>query len=98
MQELPTPRGMSTLSAELMTDRTNNAANRPGRENSTDNMALAITTAPSAIMANTYTRPATGRFIETSPRSSALKAAATTARSVSRPGSAPKCSIHRRLT
>ena len=53
MQELPTPSGMSTFSAEVTTDSTSSAAKSPGRENCTDDSALAITTAPSAIIANT---------------------------------------------
>jgi hypothetical protein len=53
MQELPTPSGILTFRAELMTDTTNSAAKSPGRENCTDHKELAITTAPSAIMAYT---------------------------------------------
>ena len=33
MQELPAPSGMSTFSAELMTDSTSKAAKSPGRGN-----------------------------------------------------------------
>jgi hypothetical protein len=51
MQELPAPSGMSTLRAELMTDNTSRAANSPGLESSSDHNALAMTTAPRAIMA-----------------------------------------------
>ena len=53
MQELPTPSGMSTFSAEVMTDSTSKAAKSPGRGNCTDHKELAITTAPSAIIAYT---------------------------------------------
>ena len=53
MQEVPTPSGMSTFSAELMTDSTNKAAKSPGRGNCSDDKAVAITTAPRAITAYT---------------------------------------------
>ena len=53
MQELPAPNGMSTFSAELMTDSTSNAAKSPGRGNCSDDKAVAISTAPSTITAYT---------------------------------------------
>jgi hypothetical protein len=53
MQELPAPSGISTFRAELMTDSTRKAAKSPGRENCIDHKELAITAAPSAIMAYT---------------------------------------------
>jgi hypothetical protein len=53
MQEPPAPSGMSTFSAELMTDSTSRAAKSPGSENCSDNKALVITTAPRAITAYT---------------------------------------------
>jgi len=53
MQELPTPRGISTFSDELITDITSKTANSPGRASCHDDTALAIRTAPSAIIANT---------------------------------------------
>jgi hypothetical protein len=53
MQELPTPSGIVDLQAELTTDSTSNAAKSPGRENCTDHKELAITAAPSAMMAYT---------------------------------------------
>ena len=50
-QELPTPSGMSTFSAELTTDNTRRAAKSPGCANSNEATALATTTAPRAITA-----------------------------------------------
>ncbi len=67
MQELPTPTGRSTFTAELITDSASSVTNKIGRGNSSEGSTAARIPIPSAITPQTYTRAAKGRRITASP-------------------------------
>ncbi len=63
MQELPTPTGMSTFSAELITDSASSDANNPGRGNRIRGRDAATTAAPKRITTETKIRAVNGRRV-----------------------------------
>ena len=67
MQELPTPTGISTFSAELITDSASSDANRPGRGNRSRGRDAATRPAPERITTETKIRAVNGRRVTEVP-------------------------------